>query len=179
VVRGLDPDGAYLIGLAQAFGAARLAEPAATFFGATADARFAPEANIGFSVLASWRGDREGARRHLLAALKFDGAKFTSGQTVGGLFHEILGRLNGLADERLECTAWIATLPAGSLALAERSILVCAPSEAGARACLETIVTAMQGSEAAPDLSGVTWRVAPKAQQPDRPVPPGVHSVVE
>jgi len=24
----------------------------------------------------------------------------------------------------------------------------------------------------------VTWRLAPKAQQPDRPVPPGVHSVV-
>jgi len=36
----------------------------------------------------------------------------------------------------------------------------------------------MQGSESGPELSGVKWRVAPKAQQPDRPVPPGVHSVV-
>src|SRR6266704_978349 len=94
VVRGLDPDGAALIGLGQAFGAARLAEPAATFLTAAADAGFAPEANIGFAVLASSRGDRAGAKRHLLAALKFDGARFTKGQTVGSLFHEILGRLN-------------------------------------------------------------------------------------
>jgi len=47
-----------------------------------------------------------------------------------------------------------------------------------ARACLEAVVTAMQGGESAVDLSGVMWRVAPKTQQPDRPVPPGVHSVV-
>jgi hypothetical protein len=130
-------------------------------------------------VLASSRGDRAGAKRHLLAALKFEGARFTRGHDVGNLFHDILGRLNGLAEQRLDCTAWIATVPAGSLTLAGRSILVCAPTEAIGRACLETIVTAMQGSEpAATDVSGVTWRVAPKAQQPDRPVPPGVHSVV-
>ena len=179
VVRGLDPDGASLIGLGQAFGAARLAEPAATFFAAAADAGFAPEANIGFAVLASSRGDRAGAKRHLLAALKFEGARFTKEHNVGSLFHDILGRLNGLAEQRLDCTAWIATVPAGSLALGGRSILVCAPTEAIGRACLQTIVTAMQGSEsAAADLSGVTWRVAPKAQQPARPVPPGVHSVV-
>ncbi len=179
VVRGLDLDGAALIGLGQAFGAARLAEHAATFLTAAADAGFAPEANIGFAVLASSRGDRAGAKRHLLAALKFEGARFTKGQTVGSLFHEILGRLNGLAEQRLDCTAWIATVPDGSLTLAGRSILVCAPTEAIGRACLETIVTAMQGSEpGATDVSGVTWRVAPKAQQPDRPVPPGVHSVV-
>jgi len=178
VVQGLDPDGASLIALGQAFGAARLTEPAATFFTAAADAHFAPEANIGFAVVASLRGDRAGARRQLLAALKFEGARLTRGQTLGSLFHEILGRLNGLAEQRLDCTAWIATVPAGSLALAGRSILVCAPSESIARACLETIVTAMQGSESAADLSGVTWRVAPKAQQPDRPVPPGVHWVV-
>ena len=178
VVQGLDPDGALLIGLGQAFGAARLAEPAATFFGAAAQARFAPEAGIGLAVLASLRGDRAGARRHLLAALKFEGARLTRGQTLGGLFHEVLGRLNGLVEQRLDCTAWIATVPDGPLALAGRTILVCAPSESSARACLETIVTATQGSESAADLSGVTWRVAPKAQQPDRPVPPGVHSVI-
>src|SRR6267154_1988562 len=178
VVRGIDPDGASLIGLGRAFGATRLAEPAATFFQAAAEAHFVPEANIGFAVLASLRGDRTGARRYLLAALKFADARFTSGQTAGNLFHEILGRLNGLAERRLDCTAWIATVPDGSLTLAGRSILVCAPTEAIARAYLETIVTAMQGSESGPELSGVKWRVAPKAQQPDRPVPPGVHSVV-
>src|SRR3989441_686022 len=114
VVRGLDSEGASLIGLGQAFGAARLAEPAATFFQAAAEAHFAPEANIGFAVLASLRGDRAGARRYLLAALKFEDARFTSGQTAGNLFHEILGRLNGLAEQRLDCTAWIATVPDGS-----------------------------------------------------------------
>lgn len=178
VLRGLDTDGAYLIALGAAFGVARLAETAATFYAAASGARFGPEANIGLAALASWRGDLVTARRHLLAALRFDGARFTSGRTAGSLFHEILGRLNGLNEQRLDCTAWIATVPAGSLALAERSILVCAPSESMARDCLETVVTAMQGSESAVDLAGVTWRVAPQAEQPDRPVPPGVHSVV-
>ncbi|HYL54649.1 MAG TPA: hypothetical protein VEU73_03625 [Gemmatimonadales bacterium] len=54
----------------------------------------------------------------------------------------------GRSEQRLDCTAWIATLPAGSLALAERSILVCAPSESVARACLEGVVTAMQARPA-------------------------------
>ena len=106
---------------------------------AAADAGFAPEANIGFAVLASSRGDRAGAKRHLLAALKFEGARFTREHNVGSLFHDILGRLNGLAEQRLDCTAWIATVPAGSLALGGRSILVCAPTEAIGRACLQTI----------------------------------------
>jgi len=43
---------------------------------------------------------------------------------------------------------------------------------------LETIVNAMAGKEPAGDLARVSWRVAPQKQQPDRPVPPGVHSVV-
>jgi hypothetical protein len=178
VVRGLDPEGTHLIDLGLVFGAARLAEPAATFFGAAAEARFTPEANLGLSVLASLRGDRSSARQHLLTALNFEGTRITRGQTVAGLFHEVLGRLNGLAEQRLDCTAWIATLPAGSLPLAGRSVLVCAPSEAVARAHLATIVTAMQGKDAIGDLSAVMWRVAAKAQQPDRPVAPGVHAVV-
>jgi len=178
VVRNIDPEGAFLIGLGQAFTLARLAEPATTFFETAAAARFTPEANIGLSIVATQRGDRMRARGLLLSALQFEGAKFTEGQTTGGLFHQILGRLNGLAEERLACTAWIATLPAGSGALAGRSVLVCAQGEVGARLHLETIVNATQGNGPPADLSHVSWRVAPKEQQPDRPVPPGVHSVV-
>jgi Zn-dependent protease with chaperone function/tetratricopeptide (TPR) repeat protein len=177
VVRGLDQEGTYLIGLGHAFAAARLAEPAAACFKQAAEAQFKPEANIGLSVVAWQRGDRMQAKGHLLSALKFDGAKLTKGQTIGGLFHEILGRLNGLAEQRLACRAWIATVPeGGSLALAGRSILVCAQSEAAARLHFETIVNAMQGGPS--DLSRVSWRTAPKEQQPERPVPPGVHTVV-
>jgi len=178
VVRNLDPEGAYLIGLGYAFTVARLAEPAAAFFEKAAEARFTPEANIGLSIVAWRRGDRMGARGHLLSALKFEGAKFTKGQTASALFHEVLGRLNGIAEQRLDCTAWIATLPAGLSALAGRSVLVCAQSEAAARLHLESIVNAMEVTGPPGDLSGVSWRVAPKAQQPDRPVPPGVHSVI-
>lgn len=178
VVRNLDPDGAYLIGLGYAFTVARLAEPAAAFFEKAAEARFTPEANIGLSIVAWRRGDRMAARGHLLSALKFEGAKFTKGQTAGDLFHEVLGRLNGIAEQRLECTAWIAALPAAAPVLGGRSVLVCAQSEAAARLHLESIVNAMQGTGQPCDLSRVSWRVAPKAQQPDRPVPPGVHSVI-
>lgn len=178
VVRSLDPEGTYLISLGYAFTVARLAEPGAAFFEKAAEAGFTPEANIGLSIVAWRRGDRMGARGHLLSALKLEGAKLTKGQTGGGLFHEILGRLIGIAEQRLDCTAWIATLPAGAPSLAGRSVLVCAQSEAAARLHLESIVSAMQGGGPPADLSGVSWRVAPQAQQPDRPVPPGVHSVV-
>lgn len=178
VVRSLDKEASYLIALGQLFGHVRLAEPAAIFFTAAAEARYVPEANIGLSALASLCGDRVTAQSHLLAALRFEGAKFTKGQTLGGLFHEIVGRLNRLAERRVHCRAWIATLPAGPLGLAERSILVCAPDESMARGHLETIVMAMQGAETPLDLSRVSWQLAPNAQQPDRPVPPGVHSVV-
>src|SRR2546425_6909574 len=47
VVRGLDPDGASLIGLGQAVGAAPLADPAATFFEAAAEDPLGPGADIG------------------------------------------------------------------------------------------------------------------------------------
>ena len=178
VVRNLDPEGAFLIGLGQEFTLARLAEPAAAFFETAAAAQFTPEANIGLAIVAAQRGDRMRARGLLLRALKFEGAKFTEGQTTGGLFHQILGRLSGLAEERLACTAWIATLPAGSGPLAGRSVLVCAQSAVGARLHLETIVNATKGDGPPADLSGVSWHVAPKEQQPVRPVPPGVHSIV-
>ena len=176
VVQTLDSDGAYLVGLGQAFTVARLTEPAAAFFAKAAEARFTPEANIGLSIVAWQRGERTVAKGHLLSALRFEGAKFTKGHTLNSLFHEILGRLNGLAEERLECRAWVATIPNGPLALGGRSVLVCAQSETAARLHLETIVNAMHDGQ--PDLSRVSWRMAAKAQQPDRPVPPGVHSVI-
>ena len=176
VVQTLDSDGAYLVGLGQAFTVARLTEPAAAFFAKAAEARFTPEANIGLSIVAWQRGERTVAKGHLLSALRLEGAKFTKGHTLNSLFHEILGRLNGLAEERLECRAWVATIPNGPLALGGRSVLVCAQSETAARLHLETIVNAMHDGQ--PDLSRVSWRMAAKAQQPDRPVPPGVHSVI-
>jgi Zn-dependent protease with chaperone function len=176
IVRTLDGEGAYLLGLGHVFSAARLPDPAAGFFAQAAEAQFTPEANIGLSIVAWLRGDPMVAKGHLLSALRFEGAKFTKGQTVNALFHEILGRLNGLAEERLECRAWVAAIPNGPLQLGGRSLLVCAQSETAARLHLETIVSAMQGGQ--PDLSRVSWRLASQDQQPDRPVPPGVHSVI-
>jgi len=178
VVRAIDTEGQYLIGLGHVFSAARLVDPAAGFFEKAVEAGFTPEAQIGLSIVAWLRGDRMRARGHLLGALKFDGAKFTKGHNLNNLFHEILGRLNGLAEQRLECRAWVATFPAGPQTLGGRSILVCAQSEVAARLHLETIVNAMAGKEPAGDLARVSWRLAPQKQQPDRPVPPGVHSVV-
>src|SRR2546430_2528521 len=87
----------------------------------------------------------------------------------GGLCHKVRGGLIVPADQGLACPAGIAPGPDGSLTLAGRPILGCAPRESRARACLETIVTAMHGSEpAAADLSGVTWRLAPKDRKSTR-----------
>ncbi len=176
VVRALDTDGGYQLGLGYVFSAARVPDAAAGFFAKALEAQFTPEANIGLSIVAWQRGERALAKGHLLAALRFEGAKLSKGRDANGLFHEILGRLNGLAEERLQCTAWVAAIPNGPLALGGHSVLVCAQSETAARLYLETIVNAMHATP--PDLSRVSWRLAPSDQQPIRPLPPGVHSVI-
>jgi Zn-dependent protease with chaperone function/tetratricopeptide (TPR) repeat protein len=177
VLRGLDTDGGALISLGQAFTMSRLPDPAAEYYTAAAAARFSPEAQLGLATLAQFRGDRDGARRHLLAALNFEGARWSPGQNVNALFHEVLARLNALGDERLTCRAWIATFPAGEIALGGLSLIVCAPTEDAAREHLTTIVVAMQPASAY-DMSAVAWKEAPEEQQPIRPMPPGVQSVL-
>jgi tetratricopeptide (TPR) repeat protein len=177
VVRALSAGGEELVALGHLFGGVRLESEASTFFTAALEAGFTPEANLGLAAMATFRGDREAARRHLLAALRFDQAKFTKGETLPVLFHRILAQINALEDQKLECKAWIATFPLGQMLLAERSLVVCATSESSAREHLERIVTAMTGP-AAFDLARVSWREAPAADQPVRPVQPGVKGIV-
>jgi tetratricopeptide (TPR) repeat protein len=177
VVCGMDKDGGALIPLGQAFALSRLADPAAEFYTAAAEAKFTPQAQLGLATLATFRGDRDAARRHLLAALNFEGARWSAGQNANTLFHEVLARLNALDQERLACRAWIATFPVGEMALSGLSLVVCAPNADAAREHLTTIVAAMHPASGY-DMSTVTWKEAPEEQQPIRPMPPGVQSVV-
>lgn len=178
VVRALDEDGEHRLGLGHALASARLDEDATVAFGEALAAGFSPEANLGLASIASFRGDRAEARSRLLAALRLDGAKISEHQTPNALFHDILAKLNMLDEGRLQCRAWTATFPADHPQLGECSLLVCATSESSARKHLETIVTAMNGSDAPCDMSRVRWRAAPAEQQPERPVQPGVWGLV-
>lgn len=178
VVRTLDADGEHRLGLGHALASARLDEDATVAFREALAAGFSPEANLGLASIASFRGEREEARSRLLAALRLDEARISEHQTPNALLHEILAKLNMLDEGRLECRAWIATFSADHPFLAECSLLVCATSESSARKHLDTIVTAMNGSDTPCDMSQVRWRAAPEEQQPVRPVQPGVWGLV-
>lgn len=178
VIRGLGNNGEELLALAGEFATARIESDAAELYGAAAEAGFTPEANIGLAALATFRGDREAARRHLLAALQFDRARLSKNANASDLFHQILARLGALREERVACRAWIASFPSDGSVLAERSLLVCAANEAQARDHLYHVVSAMSGDERAFDLSRVVWRDAPADDQPIRPIQPGVKAIV-
>ena len=179
VLRGLDKDGRWLIALGGVFTSARLEENAGTFFLDALATAYTPQANVGLSVLAVIGGDRERAKQHLLAALKIEDKRLTGGSTPGTLFHEVVGRLNGLAERRVACKAWIAAIPGDSqMALSGVSLFVCAPDEEAAKAHVAEIILAMDAKDAALDLSTVAWSEAPQEQQPLRPVQQGVQFLI-
>ena len=79
------------------------------------------------------------------------------------------------------CRAWVArfnnqTIPA---ALANTGLLVYAPDRAQAEGLLKRILDAMQPGLPPPVGMSISWSEAPKQQQPDVPVRPGVQGFVQ
>jgi Zn-dependent protease with chaperone function len=175
----ISPDRQWLIALAQAFGAARVEDQAARYFTDALTTPYWPEANVGLAHIATVRKNSDAARRHLFAALKFEGASFTSGQSMASVFQQILVRLVALDERRQVCKSWIAKIPSRSHSpLADVSLLVCATDRTEAETHLRTIVDAMQDGGRPINMASVQWRDAPQEHQPVRPVQPGVRYIV-
>jgi len=175
----ISPDGQSLIALAEAFSAARVEDQAARYFTDALATPYWPEANVGLAHIAAVRKNADVARRHLFAALKFERASFTSGQSMASVFQQILLRLVALDERRQVCKSWIAKIPnRPHTPLAGASLLVCATDRTDAETHLRTIVDAMQDGGPPFNMAIVQWEDARQEHQPVRPVQPGVRCVV-
>jgi hypothetical protein len=104
----------------------------------------------------------------------------TGGRSAHELFYASLQQLTHLEDPREDCLAWVVTLPAHASpsALARQSLLVYARNRSTAESLLNTVLAAMTPGKRVTPAGNLQWRDAPKHQQPARPVPEGVQSVL-
>jgi hypothetical protein len=84
-----------------------------------------------------------------------------------------------LEEPVLNCRAWIATLNGGvgPSALNGCSFRIYAPSRSEAESRLGWLLSAMQPSTPPVLNSAIGWQMAPREQQPDSPVRPGIYAV--
>ena len=96
------------------------------------------------------------------------------------LFRQILAQLASLEEPVAGCRAWIATLKGGRLpaGLANKSLLIYAPSQQYAKDSLHRLLSAMQPAAPPIPMSNISWAEVRKEQQPDQPVPAGIQGVI-
>jgi len=137
-----------------------------------------PEAHFGLGRLEAHRENHAQARTHFLAALDLERPVAEKSSTAASLVSPILQRLRQLEKPTLNCRAWIVKLPADTKvkALANVSFIVYAPTDQQAQQTLTFTLGALQPNSPPPTAH---WRLAPKQQQPDGPISPGILHFVE
>ena len=111
VVEWLDPDPYSFVKFGFMFESARFDDRARAYFERALAAGHFPEAHIGLARLQTAAGARADARQHLLEALNAERERPVTAQSPLALVHDIIGQLNNLEDERVECRAWVARFP--------------------------------------------------------------------
>jgi hypothetical protein len=120
------------------------------------------------------------AKRHVLAALDITRQVGKKGIGALPLFGQILGQLVSLEVPIPNCRAWIAKLNGNTSpsVLADTSFMIYSPSRQEAEQSLRTLLDAMQPGQPPALPTTISWSEAPKEQQPDAPVRPGVQGVL-
>jgi tetratricopeptide (TPR) repeat protein len=165
-----------LVRLGEIHEVARLHDKAVAFYGEALAAAYYPEALLGLGRLDAERRNWEQAKRHVLAALDITRPLGRNGVGALPLFGRILGQLVSLEGPVPNCRAWIARLNGNTspAALANTSFMIYSPSRQEAERSLRTVLDAMQPGLPPVLPTTIHWREAPKEQQPDGPVRPGV-----
>jgi heat shock protein HtpX len=137
-----------------------------------------PEALLGLGRLEASRQNRDQAGAYFRLALDLDRPLGENSVGPIPLVVPILQQLKMLQEPILNCRAWIASFPGKvePAALAGVSFLIYAPNSDEAKKSLNTILSAMQPG-VLPSQT-VSWKTAPKEQQPDGPVYPGIQAVI-
>ena len=167
--------------LGATYEAARHDEKATELFRHALTLGHYPEALIGLGRLEIHRRNFEQARIHLLTALNLNLPIGEGSANPVELVLPIFQQLKLLQDPILNCRAWIATMSQlmKPVALANVTLLIYAPTQAEAQAYLSAALAAMQPDLPPPVPNAVTWRAAPREQQPDGPVSPGVQGLLK
>jgi tetratricopeptide (TPR) repeat protein len=170
-----------LVRLGLTYEMARQGTKAAEYYHQALAAGHYPEALLGLARLDAERGDKEQARRHVLAALNLKCALAEKATGPLPLFQSVLRQLLNLEEPALNCQAWIASMSRQTLpaAAANKSFLVYAPAGQEPAKWLQDILQAMQADTTSPLATTAVWRRAPKEQQPFGPVRPGVQGVFD
>ncbi|HEV7928214.1 MAG TPA: M48 family metalloprotease, partial [Verrucomicrobiae bacterium] len=119
-----------LVRLGLTYEMARQGTKAAEYYHQALAAGHYPEALLGLARLDAERGDKEQARRHVLAALNLKCALAEKATGPLPLFQSVLRQLLNLEEPALNCQAWIASMSRQTLpaAAANKSFLVYAPA---------------------------------------------------
>jgi tetratricopeptide (TPR) repeat protein len=170
-----------LVRLGLTYEMARQGAPAAGYYERALAAGHFPEALLGLARLEAERGDKEQARRHVLAALNLNCPLPDKATGPLPLFPNILRQLLNLEEPASNCQAWIASMSpqTSPAAAANKSFLVYAPVGQEPAKWLYDVLQAMQPGTPPPISTTAAWRRAPKEQQPFGPVRPGVQGVFD
>ncbi|MGC3957095.1 MAG: hypothetical protein QM813_03755 [Verrucomicrobiota bacterium] len=168
-----------LVRLGEYYETARRPEESAALFSEALIAGHYPQALLGLSRIAAEKKNLTEARGHALTALDLN--RSLGKHAVGPLplFHQILAQIVALEELRPRCRAWLAKLAANITpkALANTTLLVYATDIRQAEVVLRTVLEATQPGVPPMGMSNVSWTDAPKKQQPEAPVRPGVYGI--
>jgi len=156
---------------------ARHDEQAVAFFQHALTLGHYPEALFGLGRIEAHRRNKDQARAHFLSALDLHRPIGPNSSGALPLIMPVLTRLKLLQEPVLNCRAWLVNFSGAvkSTALAKTTFMVYAPNDAEARQILQPLLEAMQPGDPLPTTH---WRLAPREQQPDGPVYPGIQHVV-
>lgn len=166
--------------LGHAYELARKNEQAAGFFKRALQSAHFPEACLALGRLELHARNKTEARRYFLNALNTVPEVGENGANVITLFPHAVGQLVMLNEPMENCRAWIATCGkvAPLPAFANSTFLVYASEKTDAEKYFHEIVAAMQPNKPPALGATVTWREAPRDQQPVGPVKPGLQCAI-
>jgi Zn-dependent protease with chaperone function/tetratricopeptide (TPR) repeat protein len=166
--------------LGQAYEAARQDQRADEFYQHALTHGHYPEALIGLGRLHLHRQDKDQARAYFMDSLNLNSPVGEESANPVELVVPVFQQLKALQDPVLNCRAWVARMTPQMVpaALANVSLLIHAPTIQEAKQLLGAMIAAMQPGSVPPTPNMVTWKSAPREQQPDGPISPGIQGVI-
>ena len=169
-----------LVQLGGVYESCRKGEQAIGFYSEALTGGHYPEALFGLGRLEALKQNKDNARGYLLAALDLERSLGEGSCGPLPIFQATLQQLLMLQDPKANCIAWVATLNGSGTpgALANKSLMVYAPSRQEAEHSVTGLFSALQPKRPPPLPGTIAWRQAPQEQQPFGLARPGVQGVL-